>query len=357
MALENGYSLDSVIDTVRLFLDCFDFSDASCAGWDALIEVAYAIGAVEGYEELNMSLFEWIVRYFQHDIKENYETLLFSLIFGRVYERVGTEFLSFLLELVPKKTIDGDQWSAPLAFLVNFHHLILDFEDKSDTVLSQSKSFTSRSTFSSRLFWLWRYLIHEAGVNTKVVLDKELKQGFWAQDGWSRETLQTLFDWEFEYHDRPRHESYCDDCGAIYHWIGNGAVQPLWRSSLDQIKRGVDPEKTMWALCTSEKNTSRELNSINAPSLAIDDNSRAASSTNIATATEVGSQDSRSDSHMPAFPYGRDDTICRNCWFDFCKTGIRRRRQQSHDLETSSSDGGLDVDTSDDDFSPFHIHS
>ena len=355
----NGDPLNRAIDTMRLFSDCFDFPDGFSEGWVAVLVVMGRLAGADGDQEAELSFFKWIVQQSYQDIRENFRIYHFWINFSLARETIAIEFLSFLVKLNPSKSMNFNDRDGRRLLMVmeDILHATSCFQNTDDAIVSRSESYNPIFECSSRSFWLWRYFLHETGANMDVLLDKEIERGTLAKDGWSRETLQTVFDWEFEYAEHSRSERHCSDCGEPCTWPRHSVAEPLWLSSLDQIKRGVDPEKTMWALCTSEKNTSRELNSINAPSLAIDDNSRAASSTNIATATEVVSQDSRSDSHMPAFPYGRDDTICRNCWVDFCNTGIRRRRQQSHDLETSSSDGGSDVDTSDDEFSPFHIHS
>ena len=107
-------------------------------------------------------------------------------------------------------------------------------------------------------------------------------------------------------------------------------MQPLWLKSLDDIKRGISPEETAWHMLTSlNRGPHEELDA------------------DVELGRLVISEKSESNLETSNCPYKVDDLVCMSCWRDFCRTGTRNPPSLSEDAD----------DTSEEQYSPFHIHS
>ena len=77
----------------------------------------------------------------------------------------------------------------------------------------RSESPTSLAMYSSEAFKLWLSSLSEARIDINTVIDKEVEKGPLYEAGWTRETLQMLFEWEFAATDFFQdHDRLCSAC-------------------------------------------------------------------------------------------------------------------------------------------------
>ncbi|KAI9670532.1 MAG: hypothetical protein M1831_005752 [Alyxoria varia] len=269
--------LGSLIDTVELFLDCTDFSDTSCDGWNLLASLVDATANVNGDSEAQLAFFDWATQQFSWDVKANFIAAEFQ------------DFLRWCAIMSPRKTlhhavrlgpdgaingIDQNEWNVLLQIIAygdttdlltcgaNPNHL-----SRNPEIDLRWESPTSAAMYSSGTFWLWRHSLNEANVDTEILLGKEMFEGPLVGLGWTRATLRRLFYWDFApYPDVVNagsfetksfiicqgHHFYCADCHQLLERL-DLKPQVLWLQSLNEIKHGKDPQETPWARNTRSR--------------------------------------------------------------------------------------------------------
>ncbi|KAL9627577.1 MAG: hypothetical protein Q9164_007566, partial [Protoblastenia rupestris] len=408
IASRNHNGNRDLMDTVRLFLDCVDFSDPSCDGWNIIFNFADNYGGLKVDDATSLTMFEWIVKQHSQEMKANliaseYAPLLEFL----VVEDKTAEFY-ILLRLGPEGAIN--------TFLSDGFNLLLNsiawaFKNSSDLlrcgadpycvglnteISPKLESPTSLAMYSSRAFALWRSSVSDAGIDIDNVIGRVLEKGPLFEAGWTRKTLRILFDWDNEITDP--HNWTCSVCGTRIWCL---MIQPLWLYALEEIKNGTSPEDTLWELYSqsdaefdsdfdtmdsshAHQKIEGELVPVSeAPDLDEEteslkfQQSRPAAGTSLCPAdafsqeakgenvpgsetsdldteaTDFVNTNSESSSDVPTFIYTREDLVCSCCWFHPHQGG---KRGEAADIPRS--DFSSDMDTSlEDDYSPFHLHS
>ena len=265
--------------------------------------------------------------------------------------------------------------------------------------------------YSVETFSIWLDALEEANIDTDEIFDKELTRGRLFDMDWTRETFQRLIDWEYQYQ-APDVMSRCRFC-AQWRNQSDLVIQPIWVFALEEIKGGKDPNDTIWGVQTRLESSrhlsysSQELEGNNGGK------SQARHLNGSTRNVEVGHSEwdkaiiaslhkkfctskvhdftvpekhprpkvdaeeecSAMTGHIDRDAWSsleREDTMCIGCWLKFLnirpgETGCKPNRA-SCDSKSDTSDADMDTDTntdvetetdafSEDDFSPFLVHS
>ena len=263
--------MESIVSTVRLFLDSVDFSDSYIV--ESVI-LKFGINHVRASHAVIMpqakassfAMFEWIVKQLSQDIK-SYMTLEHSLqVLGFLLSFADPSAFRFWINSVPSQVVTnhkGNEFS-PLSQRVAYGwthgctELIKSGGDypwmsRAPTISHRAESPMSLALYSARAFSRWRVSLHYAGRDPECVIENALQEeGPLYGTGWRQETLRSLFDWSFEL---PHDLSWCKICESTLMAVLKGyiEIQPMWVSTLEEIKTGTCPEKTSWALNSGSK--------------------------------------------------------------------------------------------------------
>lgn len=275
-------------------------------------------------------------------------------------------------------------------------------------ISARPESPTSLALYSSHAFSLWRSSLYMADIDINIVLDKGLEEDFLREDGWTRETLQGLVDWDFEvteivtiFPSPPYFQ--CSDCkqNVSKNFL---KIQPLWLCALADIKDGKCPEDTSWARYAqsnsqdrfdvvddesfdSSQKTADDLISISQgpdsdeetknlrlrnstsdtcpPLHSIDENPQEMQDERVARSEKPDRNAEMKDSvsmssernvEDPPFPYDKKDLLCYHCWRYFCRKRRRRHQKKTHPSHSGCSSDTDSSSDDDDQYSPFQIN-
>ena len=380
-------TLSDVSDTLRLLTDSMDFldADADCNAWMVLGFLCESVSCIGGQIEAKSALLLWMLKLFTYELKTHYiRSQIAKLLYSILDPHPGSEPASnWLLKLgdadiidVAPKAIDGytalhkrlayaegpEMVSSVLGKGPNLH--LLGF-DKDYT--PEKESSTSLAMYSSWAFADWRHELVAIGVDLVTFIDQELKNNALVHPGWDKETLRYLFD----YPTRPeldiREEEFCYDCN---YFIARVRIQPYWRHVLERIKQRTDPDDPSRSHLETRGRKHADVDGISEatnrsndrghePDLTGDvifDDSEAFSGSESASEVELGSDVHGYPENVPIQSdcmYDSDEVVCMDCWLHYRRSGTRFKFEDSSVDEYPSSEEG----SSDDEFSPYHIHS
>ncbi|KAG8526598.1 uncharacterized protein KY384_008799 [Bacidia gigantensis] len=249
----NDIQLNSVIDTIRLFLDCVDFSDSSCDGWNVAMNFAcHFNGKSNDYAKIYI-LFEWIIIQFQQEMKDNPNPGIYASMSNYVCRAEDPNALQLWRDLAPQSAFKQKgryefQILAPqlVGESSEIAHFLSRGADAScaginEDISPRPETLTSLAMYSIQAFQNWTGNISEARIDIDAVLAHESKEGPVHEAGWTLETLQKLY--EFSEVNCACGDSY--DCCICKKKIGqNGLkIQPLWLYAQEKIKCGNLPQR------------------------------------------------------------------------------------------------------------------
>ena len=369
--------LVNAIDTCRIFETSFDFWDRDGDGWDVLQFAPEWHESLSTTEAETMVAFcSWLVKSSSPDIKDNF-------VEDKVWDTthcVNDEFADFvdlLLGLNPAGTLHDDagllqHWPPLLSRHIirqnwKFVNLLLAtgadphrvYTDKYYSPVAESP--LSWAMYSSWTFWGFRNTLHGRDLDIKDFAREELEEGRpLHKAGWQMETLTALLELDIEldiapYNGRPRYS--CDSCNRDIRsspYSAKIVVQPYWQSSLESVKSGVSPHG-LFSITQDEQPPNSQHN------LTVPNDSTTDTTGDSALSQDlVLSEDQATHQHQESPTNGvdisstifdRKEIWCIECWYDFKKTGHQRSPAS---FVTESSD---DDDASEDDFSPYLIHT
>ena len=242
-----------------------------------------------------------------------------------------------------------------LAWGADRHHVATDIFNS-----PVAESALSVSMYSSWTFWGFRNVLLGMDLDLKDFAHKELEEGRpLPKAGWQMETLTALLELEFEPDDPPREteedDNRCDNCNLDigFDRFNSIIVQPYWQVILESIKNGTYQQRTCSDTQDEESSSSqRHLTISNDSTIEAADDS--AMSQDPAQSKD---QAAHSDQGSPNNGVGISSTIidrkevwCIWCWYHFKNTG--HPRSPASEAESSNED-----DASEDDFSPYLIHT
>ena len=386
-------TLSEVFDTLRLLTDSMDFSDEAGDGWEVLQDLCEYATEKLGERDAKESLLLWMLRQSSFELKtysirNRFEMMLYWTL--RFYEL--EEASDLLLNLGYAETINTGVYSRDGCTVLHFsvawtygvstvlakgpdlHRRVLDCD-----LTPQEESPTSLAMYSSWAFTEWLRGLVTIKVKFEEFIDEELKRNPLVHTGWEKETLHDLF----AYHHRPDldvERYHCSDCTKP---ISYNAVQPHWRHMLERIKQRIDPDDPGQTDSQEGEKENTDVRKIAETASSSDDPTHEPDMTGnvlLVDSNELFSEsDSKSKSELeedvhgyPAMVpirsdcvYAPKEVICVDCWLHYRKTGTRRpplpwkRRfaigsDDDASLDEYSSSGD---ESSEDEFSPYHIHS
>ena len=369
--------LSEVFDTFRLLTDSIDFSEENSHGWDIMDDLCKYAYMSSQHPMANVDLLLSMLRILSFDLrtyvsKRRFAAMLFFVINP---EPGPAEAFKMILNLGGHDTIDEaldsrggisvlhailaiDPYEYHMTFLLSRNPDVhrLGF----DTDLSPYKeSPTTLAMYSCDAFISWLRALANNKVDLESFVDHELEQNHEVHPGWVKKTLLHLF----AYDDRPDLTSYnpwaCSDCKAEYSRV---VVQPYWRHIVERIRTRLHPyDPTVIVFEGTEENDDNELpsqsisdedeNKISAKSDTEEDDDKLASESE---SEEDTSEYRRRGPINSKCLYDKREVVCMDCWLYYARTGTRKLpvEELSEDEEPASDD-----DSSEDEFSPFHIHS
>lgn len=278
-----------------------------------------------------------------------------------------------------------------------------------DTDLTpQWESPMSLAMYTSLWFICWTQKLEEAGVVLKEFAELEMDRNLALYPGWKKQTLHALLESASSLDIDCPDSVHCHECGQAY-W--SRAVEPRWRYFLEGVKHGLSPYTAQTVLQDNDEEDeqlSRQKENVTSsykPRPQADSFENAfdnVSELSIEMSNGPGlNQDSEEDPlslgkdadenrerppcdpvkekiesvplagdihGYPATmqtgyrcPYDSSDVICMDCWQNFVLTGHRRLQEADKDRlsdECSSDEYCSSKDeSSEDQYSPFYIHS
>lgn len=392
-------TLSEVFDTLRLLTDSMDFSDENGDGWEVLENLCEHAGETLGECDAKESLLLWMLRQSSFELKTyfirgRFENILhWTLLFSD-----RSEASDLLLNLGGAETINTGVYSRDgytvlhysvtnalrvsklLAKGPDLHRRGFNYD-----YTPQEESPTSLAMYSSWAFTEWLRGLVTIKVKFEEFIDEELKRNPLMHAGWEKETLHDLF----AYHHRPEldiechHCSDCSDCSDCTKPIFGIEVQPHWRHMLERIKQRINPDGPGHTDLQVGEKENTDVRKIVETASSSDDLTHEPDMTGnvlLVYSNELFSEsNSKSESELeedvhgyPAMVpirsdcvYAPNEVICVGCWLHYRRTGTRRpplpwkRRfaivpDDDASLDEYSSSGD---ESSEDEFSPYHIHS
>lgn len=386
-------TLSEVFDTLRLLTDSMDFSDENGDGWEVLANLCENATETHGECDAKESLLLWMLRQSSFELKTYFirgrleHILDWTLCFSD-----RSEASDLLLNLGGAETIntgvhsrDGYtvlHYSVAYAYPVSkllakgpdLHRRGFDYD-----YTPQEESPTSLAMYSSCAFTKWLRGLVTIKVKFEEFIDEELERNPLVHTGWEKETLHDLF----AYHHRPDLDVegyYCSDCTKCIFEI---EVQPHWRHMLERIKQRIDPDGPGQTDSQVGEKENTDVRKIAETASTSDDPTHEPDTTGnvlLVDSNELFSEsDSKSESELeedvhgyPAMVpirsdcvYAPKEMICVDCWLHYRRTGTRRpplpwKRRFAIDTDDDASSDEYSSsgdESSEDEFSPYHIHS
>ncbi len=249
--LKNLGSLETQIDTMRLFLNDLDFTgDADLSsdggltnGW-GVIETLYFSGSV--------GLTRWLLQNVPWEVNPHFVKDYFRLFLSWAIYRSDPQlhYVPFILgcanphfrEMVDMEGVRGttplfesilNRSSAPdlIREGANVHKLLYF-----DICHRSRVSVTWIAMLSSEMFYYWRHSLLNSGVCIEHFVKQECENNWIVEEGWTEVSLLRLFQLEFA----PTHGSG-GDCDRCHLWCvykpGLLEVEVGWCVELERIKR------------------------------------------------------------------------------------------------------------------------
>ena len=374
-------NLTDMMDTFRVLMNSMDFSVEDANGWQVLKMLCYIVEDKREDPKASYDILIWMLQMLRFELSANFirsecadmldyilkpepelveaVDLLFNLGGPSIIDAETTSTFGkcSVLHIALARADQEEKLSTLLARNPNLHRLCL-WADLTPYV----ESPTSLAMYSSVAFRSWLHALVKTGLDIGSFIDQELVQNPEVLIGWEKETLLNLFT----HGDRPDlyfdYELACSDCKCYARFFGP-MVQPYWMHLLERIQEGLhpyDPAPTNSKVNEDEKADLRSVrdapssltNLTLLPNTAEDDplgNLDEASS-------ELGLKDHTSERieiSQTELAYGKHEAVCYDCWLSYERTGIRGLRKNWYKRKNTS----LSDDSSESDYSPFHIHS
>ena len=346
-----GADIPDVIDTLRLFSDCTDFSDSKGDGWEAILGICRdTMFGIPGHCTLLLRVLQlWGVEINTNSLEDRYAKLAFYAFEGFLREEVR----DFMLNLMGKKAIDTRRYGCgytPLQYQIArggfFTRAVLRRNpDLNVSVIEtyfspDEESPTSLAMYSSWTFANWRTELDYIGVNLEDFVEKELNRGPLSKAGWISETLLALFQTQHQWGGDIPLMSSCSDCSAFLEEI---VIQPYWLHLLERYKKEKDikilSESVSLLGDKANKAVSRSLGSqemmnkdFSAKNVSYDaeivGNEAGIRSINPALRNvkeDAGDQIHSTHTTQSNYEHRWEEHLCMDCWLYYKRTGIRKR--------------------------------
>ncbi|KAK0515563.1 hypothetical protein JMJ35_001597 [Cladonia borealis] len=370
-----------VMDTLRIFLDCMDFSETASEGWETLIELGEQTVDIGGETVAKRTLFSWILRVTGRDVEENFLEAEYSVVLCWVLRLEKDDMTRSLLQLGGKDAINSRIGVGGYSVL---HWQTAYAEDELKFILMQGPDLhligydayyspiletpTSLALYSHLGFAKWRYSLCVAGIDLYEFVCAEMQQTPLVDAGWTVETLWALFHYTYEIDWHLLNHELCENCGVELDAV---KVQPYWMHILTGIQSGLyHNDSSVWQLATSweeyyeaegvraeggegYRDVTTNLDGQPQVLRSLGGDGDENSLQNV-TKHHVSSNFWKlAEQDVLNCAYGREEVVCMSCWNWYKEKGKRFTLSDSEDeLESDNTD-----ESSDDGFSPFMIHT
>jgi len=397
--------LSRTCDTLRLLTDSMDFSDENGDGWGILYSICENHITLGGESEAQMTLIFWMLKLLSFELKTNvfrrqYASILRIILFPNVKLEEAADLLLNLggREIIDAPIINAGGYTVLHKCLAYASDPINAIQGRLTPTLSrgpdlhrlgfdcdytpQEETSTSLAMYSSWAFTDWLDGLIMTGVDLEDFIEQELERNHMVHPGWNKQTLLGLFAYD---HERNSYIRDVDDCSDCTKAIPGVKVQPYWRHSLERIKQVLDPDNS--ARCDQE---GRGNEKVDGCSIAEAESSssdlvyhpNATGDTPIVDLSELPSESDSESELKPEYEddvhgypatvslrsdcvYAEDEVICMEGWLHYRQTGTRnplhgRKRRFPPDSDDDSSFYETSTpgdESSDDGYSPYHIHT
>jgi hypothetical protein len=252
----SDYSILKTIDTLRIFLDeADDFDDAFGDGWTTLSSLEeLELEGTHVFDEYQ-SAFAWLLKILQPNISmgthlKNDNVSIYSL-FESAIASGNLEVFEFILDTF-SDFVDiraGDHENNLL--ITCLHHreyaMARCLVQRGADLHAEGYYLhvgdilvcpTAYALFSSASFFEWRKLLKMQSVDLEDFIASAIKQTLFIRDGWRTDTLQKLFDLDFEPTSQPILHK-CSNFDSSEECV-NLFVELSWQRLLDRIILGED---------------------------------------------------------------------------------------------------------------------
>ena len=372
--------VEPVMETLRIFLDCMDFSETAGEGWKTLIDLGDQTLCIGGETDAKRTLLSWILRVTGRDVKENFLEAEYSIVLFWVLCLGKDDMIRTWLQFGGKDAINSRRgnggysnlhiWTAHVdseleSILIQIPDLhLIGYHDDYSPILETP---TSLALYSSLAFTKWRDSLHVARIDLCEFICAEMQQTPLVDAGWTVETLWAVFHYTYETDWHLLSHQFCDDCAEKLHTV---KVQPYWLHILMGIKIGLYHDDLQeWPLATSgekyeaegdraeggegHRDVTTDLDGQPQVLRSLGGDGDENSPQNVtkhhisSNSWKLGEQD------VLDCAYRREEMVCMNCWLWYKESGKRFTPDDYEDeSDLEDTDG-----SSDDGFSPFMIHS
>ena len=378
--------VEPVMDTLRIFLDCMDFSETAGEGWATLFELGQWTTCIDidGETAAKSTLLSWILRVTGRDVKENFLEAEYSLVLHWVLRVKKDDMTRSLLQLGGKDAINSRSLDGGYSLLHERTAYGEEDEEELEFILMQGPDLhltgcdedfspiletpTSLALYSHFAFAKWRYSLCVAGVDICEFVCAEMQQTPLVDAGWAVETLWALFHYTYEIDWCLLDQEICDDCAVE---LGRVKVQPYWMHILTGIKSGlyhkgspVEQVATSWKEYHEAEGSRAEggegdrdvaTNLDGQPQVlrSLGGDGDKSSLQNVTQNNLSSNFWNLEEQDVLECAYGKEELVCMSCWIWYKERGERFTPVKSEDEHESKNTD----ESSDDGFSPFMIHT
>ena len=344
-----------------------NFFEENSDGWEVLGSLFENAATVSGDEEVTNTLILWMLRTSSLELKLNYVEAQYA---GLLSWPGLDEASDLLLDLGGEGAIDAVEYIGGYTLLhlrtaYSFHGIVLargpdlyrmgfdpDFTP-------QEESPTSLAMYSSWAFAEWLGGLAQLGMNLENFIDQELEKGPLVHAGWKKETLLGVFTHSYR-PDCPRLDAICCDCAGDISYI---EVQPYWRHLIERVKQGIYFDNPAGTGSKVSEMKSADVVSIVKPAIGSGDLVVERDTTGNVSLDNLDEllHEPGSEEDSQGYPamisirseciYAREEHVCMKCWLQYRRTGTRRLPH------ARKGDFDAGEDSSEDEYSPFLIHS
>ena len=373
--------LTDIMDTFRVLMSSMEFSMEDANGWQVLKMLCTNVVDKGGDLKAKCDLLIWMLQMSRFELRTNLVRSEYAEMLDEILkpEPELDEAVDLLFNLGGHSIIDAD--TTGTSGTCSVLHIALaraDREDYVSTVLARGpdlhrlcvwanftpyiESPTSLAMYSSVVFRSWLHALVKTGLDIGSFIDQELEQNSKVHVGWDKQTLLDLFT----HGDRPdlHFDSPldCSDCKRLPGFYGP-MVQPYWMHLLKTIKERLYPYDPAPTSSKVNEEQNADLHSVrDAPGRLTDltllpDTREDDLLGNLDEGlSELELEDHTSEHSETAqieLDYGKHEVVCVDCWLSYKRTGIRGLLKDLDNRKNTS----LGDDSSESEYSPFHIHS
>ena len=354
------------MDTLRLFIDCIDFSDPRGDGWDALFLIYHHNYCSIGNGGASLELMLWLLQQSSYHLRTNFIAEKYAETLNRMCHI--KDAASLFLKLGPERgidTVDKPYGYSMLMWRIAYGKDLSDMVPHGPDLhlLGYDRAFspcletpTSLAMYSSAAFSYWRDFLKGSNVDMDRLVSHETEQGPLNEAGWNSHHLLRLFNLTYTPAFHLQDIWSCCDCGDP---IWRLRVQPYWLCSLDRIRQGNDPNILDGDKAETLSNTSAKRSLLSNHQVSDRSCTEETAISTSDTSSCEGKTDfvtTSTDTAEACCRYGPDDIVCIDCWLFQRHTGVRRVPSTPEDMTTDDSLSDSESSTQDE-YSPFLIHA